>query len=272
MSVTRIVIIGAAGRMGCALARCASDQPDLRCVGAIESVGHPAVGKDVGEVAGIAKTGVLLTSDLRNVLPDADVALDFTLHSAVPGNVKLAMESGKAAVIGTTGLDAGESAVLRDAARIIPMVWVPNMSLGVNLLFALVKRAASVLGNGYRVEIDEVHHIHKTDAPSGTALRLGEKVAEGRCQDFKTVMVHNPQPTVKNQSEDKIVMRSRREGEVVGDHIVTFENQGEKIVFAHYARSRDAFALGALRAAQWVIKQPPGLYDMQDVLGLGPVK
>ncbi len=142
------------------------------------------------------------------------------------------------------------------------------MSLGVNLLFAFVERAASILGPGYVVEVDETHHIHKKDAPSGTALRLGEKAAAGKGLNFDDVFVHDPEGEGDKHSPSKIVIRSYRQGEVLGDHTVGFESQGEKIEFTHHIRSRDALALGALQAAEWIVSQKPGLYSMQDVLGL----
>lgn len=265
--MTKIAIIGAAGRMGNALIRRAGQSRDLKVVAAIEQKGNPAIGKDAGSVAGIGEIGVKISDDPK-AIADADVVIDFTFHTVVPENAKLAAGLGKPMVIGTTGLDDNESAAVRQASEKIPIVWAPNMSLGVNLLFSVVRKAASVLGPGYKAEIDETHHVHKKDAPSGTALRLGEKVAEGRGQDFQEVFLHDPEGAGKEYPEGRIVIRSYRKGEVVGDHTVSFENEGEKVELTHHAWSRDAFALGALRAAQWVTGQQAGLYDMQDVLGL----
>lgn len=260
-------VVGAAGRMGQALVRCAREVGGVRIVAAVEQPGHSAVGEDAGIGAGLGEIGVVITADL-GALAQADVLIDFTSHVAAPINAKLAADLARAFVLGTTGLTDDESAAVRKAAERVPVVWAPNMSLGVNLLFAAVRKAAEVFGMEYRVEIDETHHVHKKDAPSGTALRLGEKVAEGRGQDFRRVMVHDAEQAVRAHPASAIVIRSHREGEAVGDHVVSFANEGETIEFAHHAWSRDAFALGAIRASQWVVSRKPGLYDMQDVLGL----
>ena len=274
--MTTIAVIGAGGRMGHALVRCIERSTQLKLAVAVDQNGHPAIGEDAGAVAGGDPIGVKISEDLRT-LGLADVIIDFTLPSATIANVQAALEAGKPLVIGTTGLGDQEMAVIRDAARTLPIVCTPNMSLGVNLLFALVKNSAAVLGMDYRVELDETHHVHKKDAPSGTALRLGEKVAEGRGQDFRNVMIHEPGRTHEDDicedepephPADKIVIHSHRSGEVVGDHTVSFANEGETLELTHHAWSREAFAMGALRAAQWVVGRQPGLYDMQNVLGL----
>lgn len=266
--MTTVTIAGGGGRMGHTLIRCIATGEDLRLGAAVECEGHPDLGKDVGVLAGLEPAGILLTSALDAALPDADVMIDFTLHTAVAGNVTLAAELGKPTVIGTTGLDETEKQAVYQAANRIPVLWAPNMSLGINLLFAVLKQAAAVCGAGYAVEIDETHHVHKKDAPSGTALRLAEKVAEGRGAPPADVMVHDTGERPIENAGEKIVMRSHREGEVIGVHAVTFSNAGECITFTHEARSRDAFAMGALQAAKWVVGKPAGLYDMQDVLGL----
>jgi len=274
--MTTIAIIGAGGRMGQALVRCIARDASLKLAAAIDQADHPALGEDAGAVADIEPVGVPVSSDLAAVAL-ADAIVDFTLAAAMPANVEAAVRARKPLVLGTTGLGDREKAILRDAARTIPIVCAPNMSLGVNLLFAIVKKAAAALAMDYRVEIDETHHVHKKDAPSGTALRLGEIVAEVRSQDFKAVMVHEPDKSADAEFSDtepvmhpaeKIVIHSHREGEVVGHHTVTFANEGETLDFTHHAWSREAFAMGALRAAGWLVGRPPGLYDMQDVLGL----
>jgi 4-hydroxy-tetrahydrodipicolinate reductase len=266
---TKVVIAGAAGRMGQALVRCSQKMEDIELVGATEHDQHEALGQDVGEIAGIGPVGVTLTANLSEALAEADVVIDFTYHTAVPVNVKTAAAMGRAAVVGTTALDETETAVVERAADKVPIVWAPNMSLGVNLLFAMSKRAAAVLGSGYAVTIDDTHHIHKLDAPSGTALRLGEKVAEGAGVNFKDVYIHDEGGKQASYPAGSIPIRSYREGEVVGDHTVAFENEGERIELTHHAWSRDAFAMGALHAAKWVSTRRPRMYDMQDVLGLG---
>jgi 4-hydroxy-tetrahydrodipicolinate reductase len=268
MSDVRVAIAGACGRMGHALINCASKTEGVSVVGAVECDGHPSIGQDAGEVAGIGAIGVKVVSDLASVLPDCDVLIDFTLHEAVPGNAIAAEAAGKAVVLGTTGLSDEEAAIVNKCAEKIPFVWAPNMSLGVNVLFAAVKKAASVFGADYAVEVDETHHIHKKDAPSGTALRLGEKVAEGLGVDFAESMVHDPNGEQGIKDPAKIVMRSYREGEVAGIHTVSFESDAEKIEFTHHLCGREALAAGALRASQWVTAQGPGMYDMQAVLDL----
>ena len=269
MEATRIVIAGAAGRMGHALTRCATASNTVRLVGAVENTEHPDCGKDAGTVAGLNDLGLPITDDIRGTLAaGADVLIDFTFHTAAPANAELAAELGVAIVMGTTGLDKGETAAVQAAAGQVPIVWAPNMSLGVNLLFAMVRQAGMVLGSDYRVELDETHHVHKKDAPSGTALHLGKKVAEGRSADFDSVMIHDEDGSVRDAPQDSIVIRSHREGEVVGEHTVSFGNAGERIEFTHHAHNREAFAMGALRAATWVRGRAAALYDMQDVLGL----
>jgi 4-hydroxy-tetrahydrodipicolinate reductase len=266
--MTNVVIAGGAGRMGQALVACASKLPDLRIVGVVEAAGHPALGKDAGTIAGREPLGVAVTAGLRPAIDAADVLIDFTLHTSVPENVRVAHDLRRAVVIGATGLTEEETGRITRASLDIPIVWAPNMSLGVNLLFAMVRKAAEVLGRGYSVDIDETHHVHKKDAPSGTALRLGEKVAEGWGTDLGRIMRHEEGGHAVTAEPGRMVIHSHREGEVVGDHTVRFDIGGESIAFTHRAFNREAFAMGALKAAAWVVRQRPRLYDMQDVLGL----
>ena len=266
--MTRVTITGAAGRMGQMLVRGVWSTPGLELAGAVETPGHARLGEDAGVVAGVGRTGVTLGADLRAALAAADALIDFTFHAAVPANARVAADAGKAVVIGTTGLDAAESDAVRAASRVAPVVWAPNMSLGVNLLFALVQQAAAVLGPEYDVEIVEVHHRHKQDAPSGTALRLGEKVAAGRRQDFRSVAVFGREGITGERPAGQIGIHALRMADVVGEHTVAFGAEGERLELSHRASSRSAFAQGALRAAVWACGRPAGLYDMQDVLGL----
>ena len=264
--MTKVVIGGAAGRMGHALIRCAGAMDGICIVGAVEREDHPDLGKDAGTIAGVDALGVDLSADMREALTQADVLIDFTLHSSVPITAELATELGRAVVIGTTGLTEEETMTVDRCADRIPIVWAPNMSVGMNLLFAMVKDAASALGAGYSVEIDETHHVHKLDAPSGTALQLGEKVADGAGEAF--TYLHDEEGAKGTTDPSRIVIRSYRKGEAIGDHTVSFSAECETIEFSHHARSRDAFAMGALRAAQWVCARKPRIYDMQDVLNL----
>jgi 4-hydroxy-tetrahydrodipicolinate reductase len=254
--------------MGQSLIRCAQQTGDIVIAGAVEQAGHAAIGQDAGIVAGVPPLGLALTASLEAALGQADVLIDFTLHSSVPANIRAARALRRAAVIGATGLSPEETDAVTRASADIPVVWAPNMSLGVNLLFAAVRKAAEVLGRGYSVDIDETHHIHKKDAPSGTALGLGEKVAEGWGVELGAVMSHEAGGSAVCAQPGRMVIHSHREGEVVGDHTVRFDVAGECLAFSHHAFNRDAFAAGALKAAGWVVRQRPRLYDMQDVLGL----
>jgi len=266
--VVKVVIIGAAGRMGRALVRCLKQHSSLQLVGAIEHGECPLIGRDAGTVAGEGECGVAISDDLPESAAEADVLIDFSLHTAVPTHVRMAADLGKGMVIGTTGLFPAEKAVLQEAAHRIPIVWAPNMSVGVNLLFALVRKAAAILGPDYDAEVTEMHHRHKKDAPSGTALRLAEKVAEGRGQDFKSVAIYGREGQTGERPAGQIGIHALRGGDIIGDHTVMFAIDGERVEFTHRATSRDTFAMGALRAAAWVKNRPPRIYDMQDVLGL----
>lgn len=236
--------------------------------GATEVAGHPGLGRDAGLAAGTGEAGVVLTDDLKAALAGADAMIDFSVHEAVPGNLRQAVEQRRAVVLGTTGLNDAERAAVQRAAQVVPVVWAPNMSLGVNLLFALVEKAAGVLGPDYDVEIIETHHRFKKDAPSGTAIRLGEKVAAGRGQVLASVANYGREGIVGERPRGQVGIHAVRAGDAIGDHTVMFATEGERVEITHHATSRDAFAMGALHAARWVANQRPRLYDMQDVLGL----
>lgn len=263
----KIVILGAAGRMGQALIRCAARTAGLHLAGAVEAEQCPLLGKDAGIIAGIADIGVLLTADSRKAFQKGDALIDFSFPSATARHATLAAELKKPIVIGTTGLNPAEQESVRKAAVRIPVVWAPNMSLGVNLLFAMVKKAAGILGD-YNIEIIETHHRHKKDAPSGTALRLAETAAIARGLKLDNVAAHGRQGMVGERPEAQIGIHAVRAGDVVGDHTVLFAADGERLELTHRASSRDCFALGALRAAEWVVERKPGLYSMLDVLGI----
>lgn len=265
-----IAIVGAAGRMGQALVRCSKMMPGIQLVAAVDHPACPLCGKDSGLLAGIGETGIRITHDLAAAVKAADVLIDFSFHENVPLTVKLAAEHGKAVVVGTTGLNPEERAAVDAAARVIPIVWAPNMSLGVNLLFSLVEKAAKALGLDYDVEITEAHHRYKKDAPSGTALRLGEKVAQGRSQNFRDVAIFGREGLGGERPRGQIGIHALRAADIIGDHTVLFATEGERVEISHRATSRDAFAKGALHAGVWLAGgRSPGLYDMQDVLGLG---
>ncbi len=263
----KLAILGAAGRMGQVLIRCTSRLPNLQLVGGVESEQCPLLGKDIGIVAGIADLGVVLTAESRKVFQKADTLVDFSFPSATARHATLAAELKKPMVIGTTGLNAEETESIRKAAVHIPIVWAPNMSLGVNLLFAIVKKTAATLGD-YNIEIIETHHRHKKDAPSGTALRLAETAAAARGLKPDDVIAHGRQGLTGERPAAQIGIHAVRAGDVVGDHSVLFATDGEMLELTHRATSRDCLAMGALRAAAWVPDRKPGLYSMLDVLGI----
>ncbi|MDA0577269.1 MAG: 4-hydroxy-tetrahydrodipicolinate reductase [Verrucomicrobia bacterium] len=265
--MTTLAILGAGGRMGQALVRCSASFKDLRVGVALERANHPALGQDVGTLAGVADIGVPLSHDVGRASA-ADVFIDFSDHRAVPAHAALAAEFGKRMVIGTTGLDLAETRGVEDAARRVGIVWSPNMSLGVNLLVDLVRQASRALGMDYDIEVVEAHHRHKLDAPSGTALFLAKGAAEGRNQDFDQVACYGRQGITGERPRGQIGMHAVRAGSIVGDHTLSLASDTEIIELTHRATSRDAFAMGALRAAAWVASRPAGLYGMKDVLGL----
>lgn len=267
----KVVIVGAGGRMGRALVRClrAGVVPDLELAGAVDLWDHPERGRDVGLLAGCGESGIALTCDLKPLLTVADVIVDFSAHKGTAGNAPRVAEAGKALVSGTTGLEPEEKRALEEAAKRIPVVWSPNMSVGMNLLFALVEQAAAILKDkGYDCEIVERHHRHKKDAPSGSALRLGEAVARGFAWDLGQTVQHGRHGNVGERPARQIGFHAVRGGDIVGDHTVLFAAEGELLELSHRATSRDAFAAGALRAASWVVGQKPGLYSMRDVLNV----
>jgi 4-hydroxy-tetrahydrodipicolinate reductase len=243
--MTKIIITGAKGRMGKALAACAPSHAGLEVVGQI----------DQGD-------------DLAAVIGRCDVVVDFSSHSATPGIAKLCAQNQKALVIGTTGLNDSETFEVRQCATSIPMVWASNYSTGVNTLFWLTRKAAEILGPDFDLEVVEMHHRLKRDAPSGTAKSLAEILAEVRRLQYAKAARHGREGIVGERTPSEIGVHSIRGGDVVGDHTVIFATNGERVELTHKASSRDTFANGALRAALWAVKQKPGLYDMQDVLGL----
>ncbi len=265
--VIKIAVVGAAGRMGQTLIRCCRRMKNVRLVAAIERPDSAHLWKDAGLVACAGETGVQISPDLL-AAAEAEVLVDFSAHNVAPVTVEHAARSGQALVIGTTGLSPAAMKGLREAAKTVPVVQAPNMSLGVNVLLALVAEAAKVFGLDYDVEIVEFHHRFKKDAPSGTALKLAERIAEVRKQKLKDTLQHGRQGLIGERTPGEIGVHALRGGDVVGEHAVVFATEGERVEFHHKAGSRDAFAMGALRAAVWVAGRKPGLYDMQDVLGL----
>jgi 4-hydroxy-tetrahydrodipicolinate reductase len=268
----RISIIGAAGRMGRALTRGLVEGwvPGLKLAGAVDLAGIPGQGSDAGLLAGTAAAGVLLTADLPALKPVTDVFIDFSFHTGIPERAKLLPSWGVPWIIGTTGLTVAEKDSVREAAASLPVILAPNMSLGVNLLEALVEEAARRLaGQGYDIEIIETHHRKKLDAPSGTALFLGEAAARGSGVKLTDVARNGREGMSKSiRPAQEIGFHAVRGGDIAGDHHVQFLAEGEMLDLSHRATTRDTFAAGALRAAAWLHGKPAGLYTMRDVLGL----
>ncbi len=265
----KVAVIGASGRMGKAILSCLVEADDLTLVGAVTEPGDPEVGNDAGELAGVGSLGVPLTDDRAQGLHGAQVAIDFTLPAAAEANARACVDHGTALVVGTTGLSAQQLEAIEAAAQAIPLVYARNMSVGVNVFMDLVSRAAVALGGDYDVEIIEAHHRQKVDAPSGTALELGERVAAAKGRALDDLAVHGRHGHTGPRVPGTIGFSVIRAGSIVGDHTVMFTAPEERVELSHHAVERKSFARGAVRAARWVAAQPPGLYSMADVLGLG---
>ncbi|OGW61173.1 MAG: 4-hydroxy-tetrahydrodipicolinate reductase [Nitrospirae bacterium RIFCSPHIGHO2_01_FULL_66_17] len=260
--------MGASGKMGARLVALATETPGLAVGAAVERAGHPSLGRDAGEASGAGPLGVAIGADVRAALSAGDVVIDFTTSAATLALLPQAVEAKIALVIGTTGLDAAGVEAIRSASSRIPIVFAPNMSLGMNVMFKVVADVARALGAGYDVEIVEAHHRQKKDAPSGTALALGRALADAAKHRLDEVAVYARHGDVGPRAAGEIGIQTIRAGDIVGDHTVLFGGLGERLEITHRASSRDTFARGALRAAQWLSDKSPGLYDMQDVLGL----
>ncbi len=268
----KVVITGASGRMGKMLISNMQreDMQHLTLHAAVDLASSPEQGQDAGTAAGVAAIGVNITTDFESVIRDADVVVDFTKPASTAAMALQCAAAKTAMVIGTTGLDELEQHIVANSAQQAPIVMAPNMSLGVNLLFKLVNQAARALaGKGYDPEIIERHHRHKKDAPSGTAQGLGRYLADGLGWDLKQTAIHGREGmSPGSRPDEQIAFHAVRGGDIVGDHTVLFAGEGELIELSHRATSRNAFAIGALRAAAWVVGKPAKLYSMQDVLGL----
>ena len=264
----RIAVMGAAGRMGKILIEAVGQAQDAELTAAVDRPDSSLIGADVGELVAQGKIGVTLAGDLKAVLDQFDVLIDFTHPTVTLNNLAICRQAGKAMVIGTTGFSAEEKLQLEAAAKEIPIVFAANYSVGVNLCLKLLDTAARVLADEVDIEIIEAHHRHKVDAPSGTALRMGEVVANALGRDLQKVAVYGREGQTGARERETIGFATVRAGDVVGDHTVLFAAEGERVEITHKASSRMTFAKGAVRAAQWLQNQPAGLYDMQDVLGL----
>lgn len=263
-----IAINGAAGRMGRCLIQAVAVTDGLQLAAAIDRPESTLMGVDAGELAGIGKLGVPLSSDLHAATRQADVIIDFTLPEATMALLPLCVENQCRPVIGTTGFDAAQKQQIQQSAEKVAVLLAPNMSVGVNLSLKLLDLAARVLGDSVDIEIIEAHHRHKVDAPSGTALRMGEVVADALGRNLKECAVYGREGRTGERDRQTIGFATVRAGDVVGDHTVLFAAEGERIEITHKASSRMTFAYGAMRASTWLMQQPPGLFDMQDVLDL----
>lgn len=263
----KVVIAGCSGRMGLALLQGVIEDAELALHGALDRAGSPAIGRDAGELIG-APCGVRVSNDMSAVLENADVLVDFTRPEATIEYMDACRKAGVALVIGTTGFSVEQKQGITAAAQDIGIVFAPNMSVGVNLLINLVQSAAKVLNEGYDIEIIEAHHRHKIDAPSGTALRLGEAAAAALGRDLSQCAVYGREGVTGERDANTIGFATVRGGDVVGDHTVLFAGIGERVELTHKASSRATFALGALRAAKFLADKKSGLFDMQDVLAL----
>lgn len=263
----KIVIAGCSGRMGHALLEALAAEPELQLHAALERDGSPCLGKDAGELFG-RPCGVNITADVGAALQGANVLVDFTRPEACMAYLAACRSAGVGMVVGTTGLSGEQKDAISAAAADIPIVFAPNMSVGVNLLINLVQSAAKVLAQGYDIEIIEAHHRHKVDAPSGTALRLGEAAAAALGRDLARCAVYGREGVTGERDPSTIGFATVRGGDVVGDHTVLFAGIGERVELTHKASSRATFAIGALRAAKFLAGHRSGLFDMRDVLGL----
>ncbi|TAN84925.1 MAG: 4-hydroxy-tetrahydrodipicolinate reductase [Gallionella sp.] len=267
MNKIKIAIAGSSGRMGRALLEGVAQTGDLVLHSALEHGGSTQLGRDAGELCGAA-CGVKISADVESALQGADVLIDFTRPEGTLHHLGICRKLGVNMVVGTTGLNAQQKAQLGAAAQDIGIVFAPNMSVGVNLVFKLLETASRVLAHGYDIEIVEAHHRHKVDAPSGTALGMGEVIARTLGRDLSKCAVYGREGVTGERDPSTIGFATVRGGDIVGDHTVMFAGTGERIEITHKASSRATFALGALRAARFLKENPAGMYDMQDVLDL----
>ncbi|TVR99972.1 MAG: 4-hydroxy-tetrahydrodipicolinate reductase [Rhodospirillales bacterium] len=264
----KIGVTGVAGRMGRMLVQTVLASDGVVLAGGTEHPGHLLLGSDIAALVGASPVGQPIVDDPEPVFVDADVVIDFTVPEAAAKHARLAVLHETALVVGTTGLGAEEMAALREAAAAVPVVQAANMSVGVNLLLGLTRQVAAILGDDYDVEIVEMHHRYKVDAPSGTALALGHAAAAGRGTSLDSASEGLLGERIGSRRRGTIGFATLRGGDVVGEHTVIFAGEGERLELTHRATSRTVFATGAVRAAQWTLGRPPGLYGMREVLGL----
>jgi 4-hydroxy-tetrahydrodipicolinate reductase len=267
MDTIRFAVAGASGRMGRTLIETILNSPDAELAGALDVPGCPLLGKDAGEMFG-TPCGVAISDDVETTLSAVDCLIDFTRPEGTMRHLEVCRKRGVQMIIGTTGMSTEQKLTIQDASRDIPIVFAPNMAIGVNLVFKLLDTAARILNEGYDVEIVEAHHRHKVDAPSGTALRMGEIVASALGRDLAECAVYGREGVTGERPATQIGFSTMRGGDIVGEHTVFFIGTGERVEVTHKAASRMHFVQGALRAARFLRGKSRGLYDMQDVLGL----
>src|SRR5271169_3167296 len=264
----KAVVTGAAGRMGSRIINVLATSEGIGLSAALERKGHQLVGQDACSTAGLPAGGILVTDDVVAALKTSDVLIDFTMPEASLEHVRACSELGKAAVIGSTGFSSEQLKEVSKYVQKIPCVLSPNMSIGVNLCFKILEEVAKTIGQDYDMEIVEAHHRMKKDAPSGTAMKMAQVLAQAVNRNLDEVGVYARKGIIGERSKKEIGIQTLRAGDIVGEHTVMFAGRGERIEITHRAHSRDTFAAGAIRAAKWVVGKKPGLYDMQDVLGL----
>lgn len=264
----KIGVAGAAGKMGSRITALSKEYEGLHLMGAFERKNHNDIGKDIGILTGIGETGIKLSTGIEEIIDRVDLIIDFTSIESTRENLKIASAKKKAMVIGTTGFSKEDLKEIETLTKTIPCVLASNMSLGVNLLLRVLHDIAKVLGDDYDIEIVEAHHRLKKDAPSGTALKMAQVIAEAVNRRLDEVAVYARKGIIGQRTKKEIGIQTVRAGDIVGEHTVLFGGLGERIEITHKASSRDTFARGALKAASWLIGKPSGLYDMQDVLGL----
>jgi 4-hydroxy-tetrahydrodipicolinate reductase len=268
IDIARAIVVGAAGRMGMRILAAIHETPNVLLAAAVERSDHPSLGRDAGEIAGLEKWNIPLSGILKEVIASGDVVIDFTSAESSLGHLKVAAQNGRSAVIGSTGFSSSQIQEVKALTQRVPCVLSPNMSVGVNVMFKTIADLAKILGEDYDVEVIEAHHRMKKDAPSGTAMKMGQILAQALRRDFDQVGTYQRKGIIGERKRAEIGMQTIRAGDIVGEHTVIFGGLGERLEITHRAHSRENFARGAVRAAAWVVKQKPGLYDMQDVLGL----
>ncbi len=264
----KIGVAGAAGKMGGRIAALCREYDGLQLAGAFERKSHSEVGNDIGLISGIGETGVIIQDSIAKVIDTVDIVIDFTSVASTKENLKVVAEKSKAMVIGTTGFTKDDIQEVESLLKKIPCVMASNMSLGVNLLLKTLQDVARVLGDEYDIEIVEYHHRMKKDAPSGTALKMAQVIADAVDRNLEEVAVYTRKGIIGQRTKKEIGIQTVRAGDIVGEHTVLFGGLGERIEITHKASSRDTFARGALKAASWLYEKPAGTYDMQDVLDL----